>query len=189
MRNCYVCKENKNLEDFYKDKTQKSGYDFKCKKCSSELSKKRRLERPDYYREKQKKSLEKNYESIRESQRLFRLKNRDKINQRRRELREPKKKEINEKEKERRKNDLEFNRKQRILQKKWREKNSLKNKPKTDAHKLVMFSIKLGFMKRPLICSECGIDCKPEGHHEDYSKPLDVIWLCKLCHKQRHRKY
>ena len=35
-------------------------------------------------------------------------------------------------------------------------------------------------------CSICG---KPnaEGHHPDYSKPLDVIWLCSSHHKQWHR--
>ena len=35
-------------------------------------------------------------------------------------------------------------------------------------------------------CEVCG---KPNahGHHEDYSKPLDVNWLCRRHHADRHR--
>ena len=36
-------------------------------------------------------------------------------------------------------------------------------------------------------CEVCG-DEKVEAHHEDYTKPLDVRWLCKLHHLQAHGK-
>ena len=39
---------------------------------------------------------------------------------------------------------------------------------------------------RPDNCSKCGKECKPQGHHDDYSRPLDVVWLCRACHRERH---
>lgn len=32
-------------------------------------------------------------------------------------------------------------------------------------------------------CRICG-NIKAEAHHEDYSKPLDVVWLCNKHHKE-----
>jgi hypothetical protein len=43
-------------------------------------------------------------------------------------------------------------------------------------------------MPKPTSCQSCGTDCTPHGHHEDYRKPLDVIWLCVPCHTERHRQ-
>lgn len=37
----------------------------------------------------------------------------------------------------------------------------------------------------PMPCEVCGKQ-KAQGHHEDYSKPLDVIWLCTRHHQDRH---
>lgn len=38
-----------------------------------------------------------------------------------------------------------------------------------------------------LPCEICGKQTA-EAHHEDYDKPLDVIWLCKKHHGERHRQ-
>lgn len=34
-------------------------------------------------------------------------------------------------------------------------------------------------------CENCGSK-KAQMHHEDYSKPLEVRWLCRRCHVQHH---
>ena len=48
------------------------------------------------------------------------------------------------------------------------------------------YHVKMGHIIKPKQC-ECG-NKKVEGHHSDYSKPLQVIWLCRSCHANLHRK-
>jgi ribosomal protein S27AE len=36
-------------------------------------------------------------------------------------------------------------------------------------------------------CEKCG-DVDTQAHHDDYSKPLDVRWLCRKCHLDEHGK-
>ena len=40
---------------------------------------------------------------------------------------------------------------------------------------------------KSLHCTRCGLVCNPEGHHPDYAKPLEVIWLCRPCHSKSIR--
>jgi len=187
MKKCYICKEIKEISEFYNDKSQSGGKSYECKKCKSEIRKKQRLSNVDKYREQQRKSLERNYDSIRASQKRHLEKNRDKILKRRRENRLNKRDEINKKESLRRKNDPLYYIKERKRQKAWREKNKEKLKNKTDTHKLVMYAVKLGILSKPKECSKCGQMKRIEGHHEDYSKPLEVIWLCNPCHQALHK--
>lgn len=35
-------------------------------------------------------------------------------------------------------------------------------------------------------CEVCGTDERVHAHHHDYSRPLDVRWLCFRCHKGSH---
>lgn len=38
----------------------------------------------------------------------------------------------------------------------------------------------------PQPCVMCGEEDKPHAHHDDYSKPLEVRWLCQACHIAYH---
>jgi len=51
-------------------------------------------------------------------------------------------------------------------------------------------ALRLGIIVRPDVCSQCGAKGERiEGHHTDYSKPLDVIWLCFSCHRKVHEGF
>ncbi len=49
-------------------------------------------------------------------------------------------------------------------------------------------AIKNGKIIKPSACSYCGIHKRLDGHHVDYSKPLKVKWLCRVCHIGLHMK-
>lgn len=54
------------------------------------------------------------------------------------------------------------------------------------AHKAVSNAIRDGKLT-PLPCQVCGIQ-EVEAHHPDYSRPLDVVWLCRHHHSQIHKE-
>jgi hypothetical protein len=60
------------------------------------------------------------------------------------------------------------------------------DKRRTQCHNAVARAIKKGTLN-PMPCVRCG-EIKSVAHHEDYNKPLDVMWLCQPCHKQRHKE-
>lgn len=59
-------------------------------------------------------------------------------------------------------------------------------KEKKAAHDAVMWALKIGRLIRPEACSLCLKACKPDAHHEDWAKKLDVVWLCRRCHRVIH---
>ncbi len=61
-----------------------------------------------------------------------------------------------------------------------------KNDPKDKARGILNRAIKSGKIVRPNICSKCLEPKRVQGHHFDYEKPLEVIWLCQKCHSLEH---
>lgn len=60
---------------------------------------------------------------------------------------------------------------------------------KLKARQCVQDAVKSGKLQKPSKCESCNREFpkkKLQGHHADYSKPLDVKWLCTDCHFTEH---
>lgn len=55
---------------------------------------------------------------------------------------------------------------------------------KANARATAKMAVRNGQIKRDA-CLICGSQ-ESEMHHEDYSKPLEVIWVCRPCHLGHH---
>lgn len=53
------------------------------------------------------------------------------------------------------------------------------------AHQAVQSAIRNGSLAK-MPCEVCGTTERIHAHHDDYSKPLDVNWLCHSHHMERH---
>lgn len=57
---------------------------------------------------------------------------------------------------------------------------------KARAQQAVNNAVRDGRLVKPDACEDCGSTFAIHGHHDDYSKPLEVRWLCAACHHQWH---
>lgn len=81
---------------------------------------------------------------------------------------------------------------------KWRKENPKKfaaqikryadgNKEKIMAYRQFRKALKAGILVRPTSCQECGKAGRVDAHHHNgYDKPLEVLWLCAQCHRDKH---
>lgn len=73
----------------------------------------------------------------------------------------------------------------RALQKRTVSRRTQEHPERVKAVWMVNNAVKWGHMKKHP-CFVCG-EIKTQGHHADYSRPLDVVWLCKKHHVETHQ--
>jgi len=168
MKICSKCKQEKPLEMFYPDKkNKKDGLMYYCKECAKKSSSFWAKNNPEKIKKIAKKCrnnrdvIISDYykEKNREAQNRWRERNPDKSKQLF--------KQWYDKNKE----------SEKVRRKKWKESN----KEKTNAHEVVRRKL-----KNPGICEICKSDRFVDAHHFDYNYPLEVMYLCRSCHKRMH---
>jgi ribosomal protein S27AE len=64
------------------------------------------------------------------------------------------------------------------------ERQRQKHPDKYSARQAVLMAVRSGRLKKES-CAACG-ETKVHAHHDDYSRPLDVRWLCEAHHRELH---
>ena len=52
------------------------------------------------------------------------------------------------------------------------------------AYNILNRALRAGKIVKPDLCQKCREPGRLHGHHSDYSKPLEVDWLCAKCHSE-----
>lgn len=199
MKKCACCKEDKNTECFGKDKCRKDGLNPYCKYCLKKKHETIKKEKPETLAKWRRAYNERHRMKIIDYRVKYHNENRDEILRKQREHYHKNKLERQRKSAIKRRNPEE-RKKASLRTKEWNQKNPgrqakvvaewKKQNPKKSAiHSLVLYAVRVGILIRNEICESCGIKCKTQGHHEDYEKPLEVKWLCAICHGEKHRKH
>lgn len=61
-----------------------------------------------------------------------------------------------------------------------------RNPNQKNAREALNVAVKLGHVVKPDHCLGCGrkaSETRISAHHHDYSKPLEVVWVCARCHR------
>lgn len=147
-KQCFKCREIKNLSEFYRHPAMGDGYLGKCKTCTKRDVAERtgRLGNNPAW-------LKKERERCRIKQVRYR--------------------------------ELGL---AALTTKETREKWERNNRHKRKAETMAANAQRKGHIKKPTNCSKCNATGRLEKHHPDYSKPLEIVWLCTKCHGETRRK-
>lgn len=197
MKKCTQCLIEKEFIYFPKRKTNKDGLYSWCKDCSKKKTKIYAALNPEKVRQSKEKRKEKAYETAKK----YKEKNKKRLDKLKKLYYIEHRNEILEKAKKysRLNEPWKTDKKKKYL-KEWKNSESgklyLKERQKyhkkryeiiSKAGQKLQDAIRSGKIIRPDKCSLCSNSGKIEGHHNDYSKPLEVVWLCKQCHMMLHK--
>ena len=165
-KGCNVCFIKKKVSEFRKLKASPDGIAHECKDCARMRGKEYYLRNRNLIAKRVKKRYPKNRDAILKYSAEWSRNNPEKVKERHR----------------RHTKTAGFKIRNSARSRRYR----YDNPEKFVAHKILKEAVKSGKMIRPDMCSKCEAICLPHGHHENYNRPLYVIWLCASCHRLLH---
>ncbi len=168
QKRCYACEQVLSVECFGKNRAKKDGFSDECRRC-------RKISDAKSHQKNRNKRLAKMRAYQNEHCEELRIKS------------------IEYSRSERgRENNNKATRKYYATHKKAiakrMKRNQVEQKERYVSRYQASNAIKLGKLSRPTACQDCNKQGRVEGHHPDYTKPLEITWLCKRCHALKHRK-
>ena len=164
VKTCSKCKQIKNVGAFYRESASKDGRRSECKDC------KKKRDLVCYSRD---------IEKIKKNKAQYYKLNAEKIKAYKKQYRKanPQKVEACVDNSKAKKPE-----KYRKIAAKKAARMRREHPLKCAARRAIYDAIRRKEITRPTMCSNCPFIGCIEAHHEDYSKPFDVRWLCKSCH-------
>lgn len=182
-KKCSMCEEIQPAVNFSPNGISPSGIQIwrsNCKRCGREATKKRGLlprvkkQREAYGKSEKYKEVKRRYNSSEKG----REKNKAAARQRFAKMSEEQLEKKREYQRKWRKTEVGRTCKKRDFEK-------IKEQKKHLVYRKLHTELRAGRIVRK-VCEKCGGD-KTQAHHDDYSKPLDVRWLCPKHHAEHHR--
>lgn len=166
MKECTKCKKPKSLKKFSRHSSTRDGRRSQCKVCVGIYYKKWQRENAKECGAHHKKWRQKNPKKCRASNKRWRREHRKqyRTTQRRLYAKNPEK--------------------HIKAAKEYRETHPKAAKAREECYN----AVRRGDLIRPDRCEKCKKRRKVHGHHDDYSKPLEVRWLCSECHSEVHQE-
>lgn len=161
LKTCFKCNEQKPLDEFYKHSGMSDGRIGKCKECT-------------------KKDVRENYRANIDKYKAYE-KSRANLPHRVKARKEYAETHNGKKSYARAQRKYNKTKSCRDAKRRYIQKNPLKRA----AHVACNNAIRDGRIKK-FPCEICGKE-KAQAHHDDYSKPLDVRWLCTKHHAEWHK--
>jgi ribosomal protein S27AE len=178
LKKCTRCKTTLSVDNFYKNKSKPDGFCTECKQCNKEISSTYRknnvLARKKYLKEWYLKNKTHQILSTAE----YRNNHKEYYQKYNKNYRTEHFEVLKKQHQEWRKNNSD---RYNFLN----EKSRLKTPEKSKARHTLNYAVNKKHIKKTA-CSVCG-NVNSQAHHSDYSKPLDIVWLCAKCHGLKHR--
>lgn len=175
---CSKCMQVKSITDFTRRLNRPCGVRASCRACNAKEMRLRRRSNPELFRRRRREFYWRHREQEIKDTKRWQKENPEKVLAQQRRYYDENRDKLLAKAKLR---YASYREHRKISDKRWK----TKNKYKIQAHSKLRTALLANRVNKKS-CEVCG-EVKVHAHHDDYSKPLNVKWLCSKHHGELHK--